>query len=92
MNKVSSQFTEGFKYVYLVAFFTLLAGFFHPMISGDLYNEFLWGVIVLIIGLAGGVLLYKSITSEKRQIIYFAGGFGIIFSSLVLIFLITGRI
>ena len=78
--------------MYLAAFFTLLAGFFHPMISGDLYNEFLWGVIVLIVGLAGGVLLYNSLTSEIRQIIYFAGGFGIIFLALVLIFQITGRI
>ena len=92
MNNVSSQLTEGFKLVYLGAFFALLAGFFHPMISGDLYNDWLWGVIVLIVGLAGGVLLYKSITEEKRRLIYFCGGFGIIFLSLTLIFQITGRV
>jgi hypothetical protein len=92
LNKISSQFSGGFKYVYLAAFFALLAGFFHPLITGDLFNEFLGGVFVLIIGLTGGILLYKSITSEKRQIIYFGGGFGIIFLSLTLIFQITGRV
>jgi hypothetical protein len=92
LNKISSSLSENFKYIYLAIFFTLLAGIFHPLITGNLFNDFLWGVIVLTVGLAGVVLLYKSLTSEKRQIIYFGGGFGIIFLALILIFQITGRV
>jgi FtsH-binding integral membrane protein len=73
-------------------FFALLSGFFHPLITGDSFGSVIFGVIVLFVGLAGGVLLYKSATSEKRREIYFGGGFGLIVISFVLIFQITGRV
>jgi peptidoglycan/LPS O-acetylase OafA/YrhL len=89
--ETSSKIRTGFKYVYLVAFFALLAGFFHPLITGDSFDSVIFGVFVLFVGLAGGILLYKSATSEKRREIYFGGGFVIIGISLTMIFLITGR-
>jgi len=91
LNEIVSKASESFKYIYLVVFFALLAGFFHPLISGDSFVSVILGIIVLFVGLVGGILLFKSTTSEKRQIIYFGGGFGMVIFSLTLIFLITGR-
>jgi hypothetical protein len=72
-------------------FFALLAGFFHPLINNNSMDGVISGVLVLFVGLAGGVLLYKSATSENRRIIYMSAGFGLVAISLALIFQMTGR-
>lgn len=80
----------GFKYVYLIAFFALLSGFFHPLIINTSFDSVIIGILVLFVGLAGGVLLYKS-TVSKRRGIFLIGGFSLISISLFYIFQITGR-
>ncbi len=80
-----------FKYIYLVAFFTLLAGFFYPLITDTSFDGVIIGVLVLFVGLAGGVLLYRAATSEKWQGIFLGGGFALIAVSLYYIFQLTGR-
>jgi len=92
LNEISSKIGVGFKYVYLVIFFALLAGFFHPLITDNPFDSVISGVIVLFVGLVGGILLYKSTTSEKNHIIFLGVGFGLIVISLTLIFQITGRV
>ena len=82
MNKSSSKVLTGFKYIYLVAFFALLAGFFHPLITDTSFDVVVFGVIVLFIGLAGGILLYKSATSENKKGTLLAGGFILMFASI----------
>jgi hypothetical protein len=73
-------------------FFTLLAGFFHPLITGNSGEGVVGGVVVLFVGLIGGILLYKSVTLENRRIIYSIAGFSLIAISLGLIFQMTGRV
>ena len=92
MNKTSSKALAGFKYVYLVAFFALLSGFFHPLITNTNFDSVVVGVLVLFVGLAGGVLLYKSATSEKRRGIFLGGGFALMAISLYYIFELSGRV
>lgn len=87
----SAQFRTGFKYVYLVMFFALLAGFFQPLVTGGSLEGVVSGILVLFVGLFGGVLLYKSVTSEKRRIIFMGIGFVLVGISLALIFQLTGR-
>ena len=92
LNKTFLKVRVGFKYIYLVVFFALLSGFFHPLITDNSFGSVISGVIVLFVGLVGGILLYKSTTSEKNQIIFLSGGFTLIAISLALIFQITGRV
>ncbi|WP_428325130.1 hypothetical protein [Nitrosopumilus sp.] len=92
MNETSSKLLTGFKYVYLVAFFALLAGFFHPLITNTSFDSVVVGVLVLFVGLTGGILLYKAATSEKRRGIFLGGGFILMAISLYYIFEISGRI
>ncbi len=81
-----------FKYIYLVAFFTLLAGFFHPIITNQSFDGVIIGVLILFVGLAGGVLLYRAATSEKRRGIFLGVGFALMAISLYYIFQLTGRV
>ncbi len=81
----------GFKYVYLVAFFALLAGLFHPLITNTSFDGTISGVLVLFVGLAGGVLLYRAATSESKRAIFLGSGFALMAISLYYIFQLTGR-
>ena len=92
MNKTSSKITSGFKYVYLIAFFALLSGFFHPLITNTSFDGVVVGVIVLFVGLAGGIMLYKAAISEKRRFVFLGIGFTLISISLFYIFQLTGRV
>ncbi|HEY5735449.1 MAG TPA: hypothetical protein VIS47_02700 [Nitrosopumilus sp.] len=91
MNQVTSKALTGFKYIYLVAFFALLSGFFHPLITNTSFDGVVIGVLILFVGLAGGVLLYKAATSENKRSIFLGGGFALISISLYYIFQLTGR-
>ena len=91
MSKLNTKVITGVKYIYLVVFFALLAGFFHPIITDTSFDNLITGTLVLFIGLAGGVLVYKAATSESKRGIFFGGGFGLIAISLYFIFQMTGR-
>jgi hypothetical protein len=88
---LSSKIITGTKYVYLIFFFALLAGFFHPLITGASFDPVITGVLILFVGLAGSVLVFKAATSEKRRGIFLGGGFGLIAISFAYIISITGR-
>ena len=92
MSKTTPRILLGFKYVYLIAFFALLSGFFHPLITNTSFDGVVIGVIVLFVGLAGGILIYKAGTSEKRKIMFLGGGFALIGISLFFIIQLTGRV
>jgi uncharacterized protein YhhL (DUF1145 family) len=91
LNDLSSKVITGAKYVYLIFFLALLAGLFHPLITGASFDPVLTGVLILFVGLAGAVLVFKAATSEKRRGIFLGGGFGLIAISLAYILSVTGR-
>lgn len=91
MSNLSTKAITGVKYIYLIIFFALLAGFFHPIITGTSFDNVITGTLILFVGLAGGVLVYKAATSESKRGIFFGGGFGLIAISLYFVFQMTGR-
>jgi len=75
------------RYAYLLAIFALLAGVFFPLISPGLpYDHVIQGTATLFLGLAGGILLFKAITSDNRRGILIAIGFALITICLALIY------
>ena len=85
-NTILSQIP---RYVYLLAFFALLAGVFVPLIiSQTSFDEVIQGTATLFLGLTGAILLFKGATSDKRRGIFIAVGFALIAISLVLIFML----
>jgi hypothetical protein len=87
----TTKILTGVKYAYLVTFFALLSGIFYPFIQGGTIDYTILGVIVLFVGLAGAVLVYKASTSDKKRGIYVGIGFGLIAISLFYILQFTGR-
>ena len=83
-NTILSQIP---RYAYLLAFFALLAGIFFPLITYQTsFDVVIQGIATLFLGLAGAILLFKGITSDKRRGIFIAVGFALITISLALIF------
>ena len=85
-NTILSQIP---RYVYLLAFFALLAGIFFPLITHQTsFDTVIQGVAALFLGLAGAILLFKGVTSDKRRGIFIAIGFALIATSLAAIFIL----
>ena len=85
-NTILSQIP---RYAYLLAFFALLAGVFVPLITYQVsFDLVIQGIAVLSLGLAGAILLFKGVTSDKRRGIFIAIGFALISISLALIFML----
>ena len=75
------------RYAYLLTIFALLAGVFFPLITpGVPFDYVIQGTATLFLGLAGGILLFKAITSDNRRGILIAIGFALIAICLVLIY------
>ena len=81
---------SGVKYVYLIVCFALLSGIFYPLVTGTGWEQSLKGIGILAVGLFGGILLYKSVTSEKRRGVLMCCGFGLIAVSLIIIYELIG--
>jgi len=77
------------RYVYLLAFFALLAGIFFPLITYQIsFDIVIQGVVTLFLGLIGAILLFKAATSDERRGLFIAIGFALIAISLALIFVL----
>jgi hypothetical protein len=87
----STKILSGIKYGYLIAFFALLSGIFYPFIQGGTLDYTVLGIVILFVGLAGAILVYKAATSDKKRGIYIGIGFGLIAISLYYILAFTGR-
>ena len=75
------------RYVYLLAIFALLSGVFFPLITpGVPYDSTIQGTAILFLGLVGGIVLFKAITSDNRRGILIVIGFALIAISLALIY------
>ena len=75
------------QYAYLLTIFVLLTGVFFPLITPEMpFDYVIQGTVVLFLGLAGGILLFKATTSDNRRGILIAIGFALIAISLALIF------
>ena len=80
-----SWIKSGAKYVYIIAAAALLSGIFTPFTIGVEPQNVIFGILILFIGLAGGVLIFKGVTAEKTSTILVCVGLSFMAISLVLI-------
>jgi len=85
-----SKVISGIKYAYLLVFFALVASIFHPIITGLPIDGLIIGILILIVGLGGGILVYKGITSQKRLILT-PVGLALMIISLFLVYQIANK-
>ena len=89
MELGTTKILAGAKYIYLIAFFALLSGMFYPIITHSAWDPVIEGTLILFIGLAGTVSIYKAATAEKHRKAYLI--IGLVVTSLAL-FLVYGAI
>ncbi|MBI1658611.1 MAG: hypothetical protein IS632_07560 [Thaumarchaeota archaeon] len=73
----------------MIVFFLLLSGLFQPLISGNDGDMLVAGVFVLLLGLLGGILLWRSSHDKNNRVVYMGLGFGLVAGSLTMVFLIA---
>lgn len=80
------------KYAYILTFFVFLAGVFYPLITQTDGGPVIMGTFSLILGLFGGILIYKAVESGQRTGLLVWSGLGLIALSLLFILQIAVRI
>jgi len=81
----------GVKGAYLGGFFALLSGVFYPFVSQGPLGEVILGVLVLFLGLLGGIVVYRAVTSGS-VVALLVLGFSMVASSFGLILYMAGAL
>mgnify|MGYP003322293784 FL=1 len=83
---VKSLIVSGTKYIYIVAAAALLSGIFTPLTIGEDWDQVIFGMLSIFLGLGGGVVIYLGVKTQKFTILMVSGGLAMMFASLVLIY------
>ena len=82
---------SGTKYAYIIGAVALLSGIFTPLTLGVEIEDVIFGMLSSFLGLAGGVVIFLGIKSQKLTTIMVSAGLGMMFGSLVLIFELSNK-
>jgi|TARA_B110000014_G_C19698873_1_gene365935 hypothetical protein len=88
---LKSTFLSGTKYAYILAAVALLSGIFTPLTIGVALEDVIFGMLSILLGLAGGVIIFLGIKNQKFFKIMVLGGLGMMISSMILIHEIANR-
>ena len=58
---IKSLIISGTKYIYIVAAAALLSGIFTPLTIGEDWDQVIFGMLSIFLGLGGGVVIYLSL-------------------------------
>ena len=83
---IKSLIVSGTKYIYIVTAAALLSGIFTPLTIGEDWDQVIFGMLSIFLGLAGGVVIYLGVKTQKFTILMVSGGLAMMFASLVLIY------
>ena len=83
---IKSLIVSGTKYIYIVAAAALLSGIFTPLTIGEDWDQIIFGMLSIFLGLGGGVVIYLGVKTQKLTILMVSGGLAMMFASLVLIY------
>ena len=79
------------KYAYIIGAVALLSGIFTPLTLGIEIEDVIFGMLSIFLGLAGGIVIFLGIKTQKFTTIMVCGGLGMIFGSLILIYQSTNN-
>ena len=82
-----SWITSGTKYAYIIAIAALLSGIFTPfLLTNADFSNVIMGILAILVGVAGGILIFKGSTQEKSSPKLILIGLSLAVISLCLIF------
>ncbi len=82
---------SGTKYAYIIAAVALLSGIFTPLTIGAEIETVIVGMLSIFLGLAGGIIIFLGIKTQKYTTIMVCGGLAIMIVSLILIYQSTNH-
>ena len=82
---------SGTKYAYIIAAAALLSGIFTPLTIGEEVDSVILGMLSIFLGLAGGIIIFLGIKTQKYTTIMVCGGLAMMIGSLILIYQSTNR-
>ena len=88
---LKSILLSGTKYAYIIAAVALLSGIFTPLTLGIEIENVIFGMLSILLGFAGGVIIFLGIKSQKFTTIMVCGGLGLMVVSLILIYQSTNH-
>ena len=77
---------SGTKYAYIIGAVALLSGIFTPLTLGVEIEDVIFGMLSIFLGLAGGVVIFLGIKSQKLTTIMVSAGLGMMIGSVLLIY------
>ena len=83
---IKSLIVSGTKYIYIVVAAALLSGIFTPLTIGEDWDQVIYGMLSIFLGLGGGIVIYLGVKTQKFTILMVSGGLAMMFASLVLIY------
>ena len=83
---LKSIILSGTKYAYIIAAVALLSGIFTPLTIGEEVDSVILGMVSVFLGLAGGIVIFLGIKSQKFTTIMVSGGLAMMVGSLILIY------
>ena len=81
-----SLLLSGTKYAYILAAVALLSGIFTPLTIGEEVDSVILGMVSVFLGLAGGIVIFLGIKSQRFTTIMVSGGLAMMVGSLILIY------
>jgi len=88
---LKSVVLSGTKYAYIIGAVALFSGIFTPLTLDVEVWDVIFGMLSIFLGLAGGVIIFLGIKSQKFTTIMVCGGLGMMFGSLILIYEIIDK-
>ena len=88
---LKSILLSGTKYAYIIAAVALLSGIFTPLTLDIEIEEVIFGMLSIFLGLAGGIVIFLGIKTQKFTTIMVCGGLGMMIGSLILIYQSTNH-
>ena len=83
---LKTMLLSGTKYAYIIAAVALLSGIFTPLTLGVEIEDVIFGMLIVFIGLAGGIVIFLGIKYQKLTAVMVCGGLGMMIASLFLIY------
>ena len=81
-----SLLLSGTKYAYIIAAVALLSGIFTPLTLGVEIEDVIFGMLIIFLGPAGGIVIFLGIKYQKLTILMVCGGLGMMVASLFFIY------
>ena len=71
---LKSLLLSGTKYAYIIAAVALLSGIFTPLTLGVEIEDVIFGMLIIFLGLAGGIVIFLGIKYQKLTTLMVCGG------------------